>query len=118
MQRSGSGRRVTSSKDDSGAPTHLESKAPIGSHAEAVTAAVVSPVSYVAVTAGADLEIKAWDLATGQEACVMLGHKHAPSALHFTAHGEFLISGDVSGTVMVKRNARGVVTASNSSTVS
>lgn len=38
---------------------------------------------------------------TGEESCVLLGHKAEVTALHLTDGGRILVSGDSSGTILV-----------------
>ena len=54
------------------------------------------------VSGGRDREIKAWNTETGEELCVLLGHKAEVTALHLTDGGRMLISGDSSGSLLVR----------------
>ena len=46
--------------------------------------------------------MQVWDVAKGTEACVLLGHTAAVTALCLTADHKYLFSGDASGTLMVR----------------
>jgi WD40 repeat protein len=76
-------------------------QAPAGSHGDTVQAIVVSSDGKRAVTGGKDREIKVWNVETGEEVCVLLGHKAEVTALHLSEVGRTMISGDSNGTILV-----------------
>jgi WD40 repeat protein len=77
------------------------SHAPAGAHGDRVLSAVVSRDGSLAVTGAADKEIKVWEVAKGQEKCVLLGHSAAVTALCLTADCKYLFSGDASGSLLI-----------------
>lgn len=76
-------------------------QAPAGSHGDTVQAIVVSSDGKRAVTGGKDREIKVWNVESGEEVCVLLGHKAEVTALHLSEVGRTMISGDSNGTILV-----------------
>ena len=64
------------------------------------------------VAGGKDREIKVWNIETGEEICVLLGHKAEVTALHLSEVGRTLISGDSNGTILVSGPLRPIVAAS------
>lgn len=57
-----------------------------------VSALAYSPDGGTVASAGADGDIELWDAATGHHVRTLLGHRHTPLALAFTADGTRLVS--------------------------
>lgn len=73
-----------------------------GSHADSVTASVVSVDGQVAITGSADKTLKVWDVSDdGRDTLTLLGHNAAITALHMTPCRRLFVSGDADGNLLM-----------------
>jgi hypothetical protein len=71
-----------------------------------VASAVFSPDGRLLAVAGFDNDFEVWDLASGQRAARVVGHRGRVTALAFAPDGETLASGGVDTTVLAWRVGR------------
>lgn len=69
---------------------------------------VASCVDGILATGGKDHSIRLWDITSQTELALLAGHKDSVRSLVFSARGDYLCSGDWSGTIKLWDTAMGV----------
>ncbi|MFA6208254.1 MAG: WD40 repeat domain-containing protein [Candidatus Obscuribacterales bacterium] len=80
---------------------------PQGGHTDTIFAMAISADNKTAVTAGADLAVRVWDVESGRNLHTLIGHTKAIYAVAFSPDGKFIASADSTGVVLVWNTASG-----------
>lgn len=80
---------------------------PQGGHTQPIFAMAMSNDNKNAVTAGADLTVRVWDVASGRNLHTLIGHTKTIYAVAFSPDGKFIASADSAGVVLVWNTASG-----------
>lgn len=76
-------------------------------HTQTIFAMAMSNDNKNVVTAGADLTVRVWDVASGRNLHTLIGHTKAIYTVAFSPDGKFIASADSAGVVLVWNTASG-----------
>nr|MDT0666609.1 hypothetical protein [Micromonospora sp. DSM 115978] len=74
-------------------------------HTGRLWAAAISPDGLLLATAGDDLEIRVWDVETGDQVATLVGHTKRVSSIDFSPDGKMLASCGEDGATRIWRRA-------------